>query len=160
MSFSTQVMNPQPSLTMPSSNIEVVIPDDGRQETRYFAFISIAVVVVAGMLLWLNHSGAQTKLSELPNQLSNSATQISNAIAELNMLDEAGLLTYPLTAELLPLPVIPGASLHEFSQTCYVIEQAGYLFAIEKETAWQAHWAKSDLIADCHANLNWHELNH
>ncbi|MEO9274475.1 hypothetical protein ABFY09_06415 [Marinomonas sp. 5E14-1] len=140
--------------------IEVVSPSDGRGETYCFLSVCIGTICIAFGLLSILHEPSQVTLSELPNTHSNLATQISNALEEITLLDEMGMISTPYDLQQLPLPQSGTASFTQQNEYCFTLLHKGILFSVEHEQeSWQAHWAPSDTINDCHATLKWHELN-
>ncbi|WP_067215378.1 hypothetical protein [Marinomonas gallaica] len=145
---------------MPSSEIEVILPANGRGETRNFLLICAAIIATAMTLLSLIQKADGQTVPELPTSLSNMATQISNAIEEITLLEEAGMLSEPYQLGDLPLPALNGQRFQQQEERCFTLLQGQYLFIIERhDDTWDAHWAVTDQPADCHAPLTWHSLN-
>lgn len=145
---------------MQSSDIEIVAPMDGRGETRNFLLICAVVIALAGGLLSLIHSPSVRVVPELPAELSNFATQISNAVEEIQMLEEAELITPPYQLAELPLPVLQGQSFTQQDEHCFTWFNGQHTFVVERHPeAWDAHWAVAEQAVDCHAAITWHTLN-
>ena len=145
---------------MPNSNIEIIAPVDGRGETRNFLLVCVVVLACAIGLLSLIHSSPQNALSELPNQFSNLATQVSNAVEEIQLLEEAELINAPYQLADLPFPTYQNQSFIQLDEHCFSLFQGQYVFVVERhEDGWDAHWAQSEQAVDCHASLDWHSLN-
>ena len=145
---------------MPNSNIEIITPADGRGETRNFLLVCAAVLICAISLLSLLHSASPKALPELPNHLSNLATQVSNAVEEIELLEQAELINAPYQLADLPFPTYQNQSFTQQDEHCFSLFQGQYVFVIERhEEGWDAHWAPSEQAVDCHASLDWHSLN-
>ena len=156
---------------MPSfdTHIEVITPDDGRGETRYFLMICVGVLVLACTLLFFGYYHHDEHKAVLPNRLNNFAIQMSNFTEEMQMMQEAHMLAEPADLNRLDFPVYhPITSTHnahrsvftQVADNCFVLHEGEYLFAIEKhENTWISSWAKSDFALDCHALLPWQSLN-
>lgn len=145
---------------MPNSEIEVIPPADGRGETRNFLLVCASVVTLALLLLSLINKTDPRAMPELPRSLSNTATQVSNAVEEIAMLEEAGLISAPYQLDALPLPTINGQAFIQQNATCFSLFQGGYSFIVERhEQMWDAHWAATEQAVDCHAAITWHTLN-
>ncbi|MBR7889765.1 hypothetical protein J9B83_12555 [Marinomonas sp. A79] len=152
--------NQSPNASHNGLEIEIIQPADGRGETRYFLSICVGTLLLAGVLLSLLHSPSQQTLPELPVSHSNMATQISNALEEIALLEEADMISPPYQLQQLPLPTIGQTAFAQQDKHCFTLHQAGILFAVEREAQhWAAHWAQSDKELDCHASLVWHPLN-
>lgn len=145
---------------MPSSDIEIIEPANGRGETRNFLITCLVVLITASSLLALSYHTTATTLSALPTSLSNLATQISNAVEEIQLLEEAGLIEPPYQLETLPLPSHQNTSFVQKDDHCFILHQDHIIFAIERHPEhWDAHWAQSTEETDCHAAIDWHDLN-
>lgn len=145
---------------MPSSEVEIISPADGRGETRNFLLICVGVLALAAFLLSMINRESSQALPELPPSLSNIATQISNAVEEVALLEEAGLIAPPYQLADLSLPSFKNATFEQVDDTCFRLMQGEYVFVIERhEEAWDAHWAASEQPLDCHDAVTWHTLN-
>ncbi|MBM6550963.1 hypothetical protein [Marinomonas ostreistagni] len=145
---------------MPNSEIEIVPPADGRGETRNFLLVCAGVIATALILLSLIHKTSANALPELPASLINAATQISNAVEEIAMLEEAGLITAPYQLDELPLPTIKGQAFTQQEDDCFSLLTGDFQFIVERhEDAWDAHWTQTEQAVDCHAAITWHTLN-
>ncbi|MCB5161079.1 hypothetical protein [Marinomonas algarum] len=141
-------------------SIEQVQPADGRGETRYFLMVCFGVLLLAGGLLSLLHGPSKPTLSSLPESHSNLATQISNALEEITLLEEAGMLLAPYQLKDLPLPQLATVTFIQQNSHCFTLLHQGVLFAVQKEeSTWQAQWVNSTRQRDCHAPLDWNALN-
>jgi len=144
----------------PLFEIEIVPPADGRGETGYFLAICAAIIVFSTGLLWALHTPTKSTLPELPSSLSNLATQISNAMEEIRLLEDAGLISAPYELQDLPLPQSASSQFQQQDEHCFVLHKNNTLFAVEYEQSkWHANWANSEQLLDCHAALQWHPLN-
>lgn len=145
---------------MPNSEIEIIPPADGRGETRNFLLVCAAVVTLALILLSLINKAEAPAMPELPTSLSNAATQISNAVEEITMLEEAGLIAAPYQLEELPLPTIKGQAFVQQEGNCFSLLTDDHQFIVERhEETWDAHWTQTEQTVDCHAAITWHTLN-
>lgn len=147
---------------MPDANppgyIETVAAADGRGETRLFIGVSLAVLILAAWALWLTQGAAAPSQARLPDHLSHFAIELGNAADELNMLAQAGLSMAAITVDDLPQSAALG--LQQVDQDCFVAQQEGYLFALERTATegWQVQWLASATYLDCHAVAPWHAL--
>ncbi|SBS29774.1 hypothetical protein MAQ5080_01498 [Marinomonas aquimarina] len=145
---------------MPSSKVEIISPLDGRGETRNFLLICAGVLALAVLLLSMIDRQSGQAMPELPHELSNMATQISNAVEEVALLEEAGLISQPYQLIDLPLPSFKNAVFEQLDETCFSLFQGEHVFVVERQkAAWTAHWATSTQPLDCHAAVTWHSLN-
>ena len=145
---------------MPSSEIEIVAPADGRGETRYFLLVCASVLALAVLLLSLINKTQTQALPELPHALSNLATQTSNAVEEISMLEDAGMIKAPYSVDTLPLPTFQGHSFKQRDEHCYTLFQGDHVFALaHHDGGWHARWTQSQQAVDCHASVTWHTLN-
>lgn len=146
--------------TVTSMAVEIIAPADGRGETGYFLAICAAIILLAAGLLWALHKPTYNTLSELPKSLSNLATQISNALEEITLLEETGIISAPYDLQDLPLPQSGQNTFLQQNDHCFILKTHNILFAVEQEQhQWSAQWVQSSHLLDCHANLIWHPLN-
>lgn len=145
---------------MSNYNREIVLPDDGRRETRYFIIMMLSVVAVAGTALQFVRHQEKPPASELPRRLLSYATQLSNYTEELNMLEENQLLRSPYSTGTMSLPALGEDSFTQMENTCFALWHDGVLFSVYKpQSRWQAHWAFTHQLQHCSASIQWHPLN-
>ncbi|MEM7219327.1 MAG: hypothetical protein AAF515_13260 [Pseudomonadota bacterium] len=128
---------------MPSSNetpdgfVEVVRSRDNPLESRYVFGTIVGIVIVAALLLLVSQRD-RPRAHELPTELANLATQLSNARVEIALLQDIGALApQPDLADLraAELPPFEQSNVRQPQAGCVLFDADPYEVRFRRGTA-------------------------